>query len=244
MPAHSNQEHLSLPVAVIVGAVIVGGSIIFAASRTPAQTTQAIVQAPPAAVPAQPPAAAKAADIRAVKIVGAKIVGNASAPVTVAYWYDYNCGFCKGSEEQIISPIMDEYVRTGKIRLVFKDLQFLKADSTKLGIASRAVWEAAPSKYYDWHKLVFENQGQLDLATNEKLLALTVQALGKADADKAMSLMTAKAAAYQALIDADKTEGASFGVRSTPSFIIGNQLIVGLKSYSDIKAAIEMSLKK
>ena len=53
-----------------------------------------------------------------------------------------------------------DYIDTGKIRIVYKDLQFLGPDSTTLGQVSRAVWQLAPSKFADWHKAVYDNQGQ------------------------------------------------------------------------------------
>lgn len=241
-------DNLSLPVAVIVAAVIIGGSIIFASLKMRGGGAEtAIRQIPPATqgvqtvTPAQP--AAKTVDIKAVKSAGAKIVGNTAAPITVAYWYDYNCGFCKGAEEQLIAPLMTEYVKTGKIRVMFKDLQFLRPESTKIGLAARAVWEVAPSKFYEWHDLMFQNQGKLELATNDKLLALTSQAIGKAGADRVIALMASKSDEYQKLLDADKAEGSVFGIRSTPSFIIGSQLVTGLKSYAEVKQAVEAALK-
>lgn len=237
---------MSLPVAVIIGAVIIGGSIIFAAFKAPAQqAAQAVRQAPAAAPAPAAPSAVKAADIKAVKATGPQVVGSPSAPIVVAYWYDYQCPVCQRAEELVISQVMAEYVKTGKIRMVFKDLQFLGPDSYTLGVAARAVGEVAPAKFYDWHKAVFENQGQehSGWATTEKILSITTSVLGKANADKAMALATSKAAAYRQAIDADKAEGSAFGAKATPSFIIGKQLIVGLSSYANIKAAIDAALK-
>jgi protein-disulfide isomerase len=40
-------------------------------------------------------------------------------------------------------------------------------------------------------------------------------------------------------MDADKAEASSYGISSTPSFVIGKKLLVGALPYEQIKAAIE-----
>ncbi|MCX6716169.1 MAG: thioredoxin domain-containing protein [Candidatus Taylorbacteria bacterium] len=250
MATSSSQEHLSLPVSIIVGSIIIGGSIIFAVANTSGRPNQAANPAPAAVAPVQQGNQqqnnARTADIKSVKASGAQVVGLPAAPITVAYWFDYQCPVCKSAEANVMSKIITEYVKTGKIRVVFKDLQFLGPDSASLGLAARAVGEVAPAKFYDWHKAVFENQGQENSgwATKEKILSITTSVLGKASADKVMLLMVSKAATYQKSLDADKAEGETFGINATPSFIIGNKLMVGLSSYENIKTTIEASIKK
>ncbi len=230
-----------MPIAIIAASIILGGSIIFASTRMSAQQGIAVSRAPAtAAVPAANPVQqVKAVDVKTVKLAS-PIIGSPTAPVAIAYWYDYRCSFCKKFGAEVMDNVYKDYVRTGKVRVVFKSHQFLTADSTAYGIAERAVWEAAPSKFYDWHKLVFENQSQ---ATKANIPGLTEQALGKAYADKVMALIAAKGDTYQKAIEADRTEGSTFGIRSTPSSVIGKQLVIGAKSYAEIKAAIDAALK-
>jgi protein-disulfide isomerase len=248
-PHISREGTLSLPVAVLLGAIVIGGSIIYAGSRPAAPVAGIAVQAPSAqAVAANPaqPSGQVAADVKAVKVSGEEVVGASSAPVVVAYWYDYQCPFCKQNEVNSMPQLMADYVNNGKIRIVFKDMQFLGTDSTALGIASRAVWEVAPAKWYAWHSAIFQNQGRENSgwATKDKIQSITAGVLGSADTARAMSLMTTKASAYQALMDADRAEAAKFGIRSTPSMVIGTSVITGARPYSDIKAAIDLALKK
>lgn len=245
MSTHSDSEALSTPIAILIGSVIIGGSIIFASSRAASVAVRQpapVAQAPAAA--AQP--VQRAADVAQVKASGAQIVGSRTAPIVVAYWYDYQCPFCKRAEAEVMSQVMKEYVSTGKIRVVFKDLQFLGADSTSLGMAARAVGEVAPGKFYDWHKAIFENQGRENSgwATTARIRELTSQVLSAAETDRVMSLMVSKADEYRKSLDADKAEGSNFGVRSTPSFIVGKQLMVGLSSYTNIKSAIDAAIKR
>jgi protein-disulfide isomerase len=54
--------------------------------------------------------------------------------------------------------------------------------------------------------------------------------------------MTSKAAVYQKAIEADKAEGASFGVTGTPGTIVGKTYINGAQSYVNVKATVEKEL--
>lgn len=141
--------------------------------------------------------------------------------------------------------LITDYVNTGKAKVVFKDFAFLGADSQTLGLASRAVWEVAPDKFYAWHKEVFAEQGEENSgwATPAKILSISTSVLGAADAAKVQTLMTTNATEYQKDMDADKAEGAALGVNGTPSFIIGNQLVVGADSYSSIQSIVDSQLK-
>jgi len=243
----SGLDGLSLPVAILIGSIIIAGSILYAGAHLPVQIGQVkqTAKIDKANGGGQPSPVAQAVDVKAVKTDGDPVIGSPSAPVAIAYWYDYQCPFCQANEETVMSQVVADYVRTGKIRVVFKDLQFLGPDSTTLGIASRAVWEVAPSMFYDWHKAIFDNQGKENSgwATKDKIRSITAGVLGNDKTDKVMAIMVSKAKVYQAAMDADKQEGSALGIRSTPTSVIGKTLVVGAKSYAEIKADIDAALK-
>jgi protein-disulfide isomerase len=186
-----------------------------------------------------PPATA-AADIAKVSQAGEPFVGDANAPVVMAYWFDYQCPFCKQEEETVLPRLIADYVDTGKVRIVFKDVTFLGPDSVTAGLASKAVWEIAPDKFREWHKAMFDKQDDENAGWGKKedIIALTKTIAGT-DAAKVEELMISKAAAYQQAMDADASEGATMGVGGTPSFLIGKQMIVGAQPYEQLKAAID-----
>lgn len=220
--------------AIITAGVIIAGAIVF--SSRPATER-----------PAPQPQMAPSVDVAKVNVKNEPFIGDANAPVTIAYWYDYQCPFCQRNEQQVLPQLIKDYVDTGKVKIVFKDYQFLGPDSQTLGKLARAVWEVAPTKFYQWHKAIFENQGTENTgwATNATLLSVTASVLGSSDAQKAMQLAVEKNAdAYQRQIDADKSEGSAMGISGTPASIIGTQLISGAQPYVSFQAAIEAVLKK
>lgn len=236
--AKPSKNSLAIPIAIILAGAIIGGAIILGAiilGPSNRDTLGADARA------RQPPS--QTADISKVKIAGEPFIGNQNAPVTIAYWYDYQCPFCRQNEETTMPQVVKDYVDTGKVKFVFKDFQFLGVDSQTLGQFSRAVWAVAPNKFYQWHKAVFDNQGTENSgwATHDKIMSITTSVLG-ADATKIDQQVTVNGAAYQKEMDADKTEGAAFGVTGTPGSLIGKRLIEGAQPYAAIKQVIDLTL--
>ena len=142
-----------------------------------------------------------------------------------------------------MTQLMNDYVKTGKVKVVFKDFQFLGPDSQTAGLAERAVWEVAPDKFYTWHKAMYDKQDNENGGWGNKvdILALT-KSLG-IDSVKVEQLMTSKSAEYQKAMDADKAEGGAFGINGTPGSIIGKNLISGAQPYAAVKQLIDLALQ-
>jgi protein-disulfide isomerase len=233
------QNNLSIPVAIIITGVLIAGAIFITNSKS--QTTIATNTGQQQATQQTPN---QTADITKVKIAGQPFIGNPNAPVIMAYWYDYQCPFCKRNEEDTMPQIVKNYVDTGKVKIVFKDFQFLSEDSQRLGKVSRAVWDTDPNKFYEWHKAVYDNQGTENTgwATDAKILSITTPVLGATEAQKVMQLAVKNGDVYQKEMDADKAEGGAMGINGTPGTIIGKQLISGAQPYSAFKQAIDVNL--
>lgn len=222
------------PVAVLLGAIIIAGAFYFGNGTAPTAATQNTGDTQAAAV----------VNIKDVKTSGEPFIGDKNAPVTMAIWYDYQCPFCKLLDKNSMPQLYSDYVKTGKLRIVFKDFAFLGPDSYVDGLFSRAVWDLYPNKFYTWFQAMYkaqdgENTGFGDLKSVEKL-AKTIPGL---DVSKIVANMNSKNTEYKAVMSADRAEGNKMGVRGTPSMIIGKQLLVGAQPYDVIKAAIDAELK-
>jgi protein-disulfide isomerase len=222
-------EKYGTALAVLLGALIIGGAFVYGRGTAPA---------PAGGEPA-------AVDIADVDAESSPSIGDANAPVVMAVWYDYQCPFCKRFELDTVSKLYTDYVQTGKLRIVFKDFQFLGPDSATASLFGRAMWEAYPERFYEWYVAMAENQdeehgGFGDLASIEEM----TRGLGGIDVDRVTGLMEDKRAEYQAAIEADRAEGASFGISGTPSMIIGTSALSGAQPYDRVAALIEAELAK
>ena len=229
----TTKSNYSIPIAIVLAGIIVAGALFFSGRQPvpPKNTDKAINQV-------------IAVDINKVNIDNQPFIGNPNAPVVMAEWSDYQCPACQYADQNLITPLMAEYIKTGKLKVVFKDFAFLGPDSQAISITARAVWEAYPDKFYEWHKTFFDNQGQENTgwATKTVIASLNAKVPG---IDQAVidALIAKNSAKYQAAIDADKAEGSRFGVNATPSFIIGNKLQVGVPQYATVKSLIDSLLK-
>lgn len=223
-------ERYLTPVAVLLGAVIIAAAFIFGNGGKPQ-----------AGQPGQP----VKVDIKDVKTDGDPFIGDPNAPVTIAFWFDYQCPFCKQVEDQVMPQLYDTYVKTGKVKVVFKDFQFLGQDSQTAAEFARAMWEAYPDKFYDWYKAMFAAQdaeGDQGFGDLESITALTAKIPG-VDADRVVALVNEKKAAYDAEIAADRDEGQKLGVNGTPATIVGTTLLSGAQPFSAIAPLIDAELK-
>ena len=231
-----------IPVAIIIAGAMISGSIMWTAHQA-AQQTAALAPvdtAPPGQQPAAPPA-----NIADLNIKDAAYIGQPDAPVVMAYWFDYQCPYCKQEEETVFPQLEKDYVDTGKLKIVYKDFAFLGPDSDVASRAARAVWQVAPDKFREWHKAMFDHQDQENAGwgSEDDILALTATIPG-IDAAKVKQVMTDKASAFTSAMEADANEGYSMGVGGTPSFLIGKDMMVGAQPYEKLKAAIDAQLAK
>lgn len=237
MTTHNQNPYL-IPGAVIVAALIIGAAVMYGPQK--ARVADNLADNPaPAGNQAGP-----AVNAKDVNIKGDPFIGKVDAPVTLVYWSDYQCPFCKKFDTGTLRDVVKNYVNTGKLKVVFQDFQFLGPDSLTMALAGRAVWETYPDKYYAWREMMMDNQGQENsgYATKEFVLNITKKVPG-IDSAKIGSLMESNKAKYQQAIEADKTEGGKFGVRGTPGMVVGNQFVSGAASYASISATVDSQLK-
>lgn len=230
-------EKYMTPIAVLIGAVIIAGALVYSGGGMGGGA-----QAPDPTKPVK-------VDMKDVSIGAEPFIGSADAPTTLVFYYDYQCPFCKRFEQEVFPAILEKYVTTGKTKIVLKDFQFLGEDSTTAALFGRALWEAYPDKFQAWYTAMYVaqddegDQGFGDLASIKKLTA----AIPGIDVAKVTALMEEKKDQYQAAIDADRAEGAKIGVNGTPSVIVNSMLYTALSSdaYKNILSAeLDKQLKK
>jgi protein-disulfide isomerase len=231
------KNNFAMPIAIVLAGIIIAGAVYFNDGKKTETATNNSNTFGKVVV-----------DIKNVKVEGDPFIGDPKAPIAIAYWFDYQCPACKFSELNLMTPLVADYVKTGKVKVIFKDFAFLGlpqiTDSNTLAITARAIWEKYPNLYYEWHKMIFNNQGQENTgwATKAVIANLTKQIPGidMAVIDKLIADNSAK---YQKAMDGNKAEGVKFGVNATPSFIIADQIIVGAPQYAQLKAFIDNLLK-
>lgn len=234
---------LYIPGAIVIAALIIAGGLYFGLagrSGTSAGTNDG-----------QPTARA---DVKDVNIEGAPFIGKANAPVVMAYWFDYQCPFCKafdvgGIPQITTTPALPEliknYVNTGKLKIVFKDYAFLSEDSITAAEYGRAIWDLYPKQFFAWHEAMMKAQDEEHggFGNAASIDALIRQSFPQMDGAKIKTRLAEKKSEYDAAIRADQQEGSNMGVNGTPGFVVGTTLISGAQGLSAFTSAIDPLLK-
>lgn len=153
------------------------------------------------------------------------ILGNAEASITVIHFFDYNCGFCKRMQADVIAVLeADDDVR-------FAQIEFpILAESS--GIAARAALAAERQGLYSaFHNAVMSYRGNLD----EGIIFAIAEGEGldidQLRADMGDPMITATLQSNRAMAEA-------LGVRGTPAYVIGEQVIPGAVGVPGLVEAI------
>lgn len=219
-----------LPASVLLAGLLIAGAVLWNGSR-PAGTGGT--------------GAPIVVDVKDVETAGDPFIGAVDAPVTIAFWSDYQCPFCKRFETETFPQIVENYVKTGKVKVVFMDFPFLGEDSIAGALYSRSVWKLYPEAYAAWHEAMMtaqDEEGDNGFGDAASIDALNATVAGL-DAAKIAADVKANATAYKAAVDADRAEAQKVGVNATPSLIIGKELIQGAYPYAKFQASIEAALK-
>jgi protein-disulfide isomerase len=180
--------------------------------------------------------------IATVESVSDPYVGDANAPVTMLFFSDYQCPYCRQFVITTMPDLYSNYVKTGKLKVVFKDFDFLGSDSTIASEFALSVWTLYPEKFYQWYNIMFQNQVAENADTEEEYLAhlkkITAN-IPAIDVNTVVANMNTNIDAYDANISADITEGQNDGVQGTPTLIIGTTVLEGAQSYDALAAIID-----
>lgn len=194
-------------------------------------------QAPPAGQPSGNQQAPQNPTGLQVNVEGEPFLGDANAEVVIAEFSDYECPFCKRFFDNTYPQLKEEYIDTGKVKFVFKDFPLgFHPEAKPAAIAANCVYtQLGNEAYFEFHDLLFNNQQQLS-SDNYRTWAEQVGA----DLSAYDTCIEDPSVAEE--IDGDLAEGQELGVSGTPSFIIGDELVVGAQPYSVIREVIESKL--
>lgn len=170
---------------------------------------------------------------------GAPVEGAQNAPVTIIEYSDFQCPFCGRFFGDAYPQIKQQYIATGKVKLVFKDfpLTSLHPMAEKAAEAGQCALAQGNDKFWALHDLIFTNQAQLSVA-NLKLWASQVSGLDTAKFNSCLD-----AGQMATIVQQQEQEGQAAGVTGTPSFVINGQLVVGAQPFSAFQTAINAALQ-
>ena len=162
--------------------------------------------------------------------------GSATAPITMIEYGDFGCIYCESFHQNTLKPVLDNYVATGKVRLVYKQMPIVSLHPGADLAAVGSECAADQGKFWDYHDVLFARN---DVPfTNEMLIQWAGEL--KLDVPKFTACLTQGDAARR--VQDDMTEAERVGVRGTPSFLINGELFVGAQPYQNFAAKLDALL--
>jgi protein-disulfide isomerase len=146
------------------------------------------------------------------------VLGNPKAPVTMIEFADLQCPFCREYAIEALPAIVRQYVRPGKVKLVFAGIAFIGPDSET---ALRATYAAGiQNRLWNFLDLLYRNQGAENSGwVTDGLLRAVGSSIAGVDVD---ALLAARQTAeVDNAIAATNQQTKSAHVNSTPSFFAG-----------------------
>jgi protein-disulfide isomerase len=84
-------------------------------------------------------------------------LGSPTAPVTLVEYIDLQCPYCQQFETQVMPDIVQRYVRTGKVKVEARVLDFIGPDSSRGRNAMIAAGQQG--KAFNFAQVLYDNQG-------------------------------------------------------------------------------------
>ncbi len=160
------------------------------------------------------------------------IVGEATAPVTIVEFGDYESEACAKANEAV-KKLLDVY--TGKVKFIFRHFPMLSIHQKAHKAAEAAIGAGQEGKFWEMHQTLFANRRNLGVislksyakesgVTNKKYLEDLINGV------------------YGWNVQADLKEGLQLGVRDIPAFFINGKKFEQEPTYEKLKAQVETLL--
>ncbi len=165
--------------------------------------------------------------------------GTSGAPVVVVAYSDFQCPYCAKEAKVLRTQLIEAYPED--VRVYFRDYP-LKTHNWAMGaaIAGRCIYQLEPEAFWQYHDWIFEHQKDMtpanlkdkvmEFATGEGLDVLKLgPCIDSRETEKA--------------IQESIREGASVGVRSTPTLFINGRLVTGAVEWERLKQIVDNEIE-
>lgn len=149
---------------------------------------------------------------------GSPLLGDNNAQITILEWGDYQCTFCYKFHQNTLDVLNEDFIKTGKVKLVFKDFPLNGPDSVLAAEASYCAEDQG--KYWEYHDELYENWG------GERTGWVTRESVDRFASTVSLDLQEFNECLderkYQNKVNALYDFGREIGIDATPSFLVFN----------------------
>jgi len=175
------------------------------------------------------------------------VIGDPNAPITIVEFSDFQCPFCARFNIQTLPLLMEEYIDTGKVKLVFRDFPITSIHPNALPAALAAECANEQDKFKGMHDIIFENQNVWNKLETNQAVSVFSQYATELNLDQEKFDSCLLSAKYVDEIRNDLDDGREYGVSGTPGFFIGNDQVgfvelKGAQPFENFKKVLDAQL--
>ena len=181
-----------------------------------------------------------------LNLADAPFRGEKNARLTLVEFSDYQCPFCARHVVQTLPQIINDYVKTGKLKYFRRDFPLESIHPVAAKAAEAAHCAGEQGKYWEMHDRLVAHVRSLDA----KSMPEHAKALGL---DAARFRQCYDSGKYAARVRSDVADGLKAGVSGTPMFFLGpttdnlanwkaTRSLMGAVPYAEFREALESLL--
>ncbi|OIQ45595.1 MAG: thiol-disulfide oxidoreductase [Roseobacter sp. MedPE-SW] len=168
------------------------------------------------------------------------VMGAEDAPVTLIEYASYTCPHCANFHTGVLKQLKEEYIDTGKMKLIYREVYF-----DRYGLwASMIARCGGPEKFFGISDLIYKGQSDWSRAGGASEIIDALRKIGGiAGLDKdTVEACLQDGTKAQTLVAWYQENATADGVESTPSFVL-NGTKISNQSYEDFKTLIDAELE-
>lgn len=177
-----------------------------------------------------------------IELGDAPAKGDPDAPVTLVEWSDFQCPFCAQFVNEGYRVLMDEFVATGRVRYVFKDMPLVSIHPEAQAASEAAHCardQGGDEAFFAMHDALFAGQDRW--SQNAEAVDVFGTLAEEGGLDKAALVACVEAGTHKARVEASTQEAMALGLTGTPSFAINGQLRAGVPPPDALRETLEMA---
>ena len=149
---------------------------------------------------------------------GSPILGDPNAPITLVEFGDYQCHYCNVFFQTIEDDIIKNYVKTGKVKMIFKDYNIIGPDSINASHGAHCANEQG--LFWEYHDTLYSNwTGENNGWASPRNLTIFAEKVN-ADMDKWTQCMNEKS--HSITINESNNDARTLELTGTPAFFVIN----------------------
>lgn len=224
----------AIPAAIVIAGLLISGAVLYNNREKKAEKTAIY----------QKENQAGNSEVVNVSPDDDPFLGLENAPVTLIYFSDYQCPFCRKFWKENLPKIKENYIDTGKLKFVYRDFPLDNLHPGARPAAQAAECADDQNKFWQMHDKIFEEQDKLGQGTQEFDIADIKKWAEKINLDMNQFNQCLDANKYKDEVEKDYQDGLAADVSGTPTSFINGKKVVGAVPYNTIELIIKDALEK